>query len=324
LQIAGLIIALAELIFMKIYDVIIVGGGPAGLNAAVVLGRCRRKVLLFDHGKHRNRHSHGMHNYLTRDNILPVDFLKISREEIKKYGVKILHTEVKDAKKTSEEIFRIKDSNDKIYHSKKLVLATGLIDILPQIKGVEEFYGKSLFHCPYCDAWEFAGKKMGVYSKRKSGIDVALSLTTWSNDVTLYTDGKKYVKPKNMELLQQKNITVTLQPIASLQGNNGKIKNIVLKNGEKQRCDALFFSSGYETQCDIARTLGCNFGKNKLVLTNKTQQTNVAGLYVVGDASKDVQFVVVAAAEGAKAGVYINKELLSEEINETKEELQAN
>ena len=307
---------------MNLYDVIIIGGGPAGLNAAVVLGRCRRKVLLFDHGKQRNRYSKGMHNYLTRDSILPGEFLKISCEEIKKYGVKILHTEVKDAKKINDETFKIKDSEGKIYHSKKLVLATGLTDILPAIEGAAELYGKSLFHCPYCDAWEFAGKKMGVYSKRKSGIEVALALTTWSHQVTLYTDGKKYVKPKNMELLKQKSIRVVFQPIASLQGNNGKIKNIVLKNGEKQRCDALFFSSGYETQCDIAKTLGCNFGKNKLVLTNKSQQTNITGLYVVGDVAKDVQFVVVAAAEGAKAGVYINKELLNEKITEAKQDLQ--
>jgi len=307
---------------MNLYDVIIIGGGPAGLNAAVVLGRCRRKVLLFDHGKQRNRYSKGMHNYLTRDSILPGEFLKISREEIKKYGVKILHTEVKDAKKINDETFKIKDSDGKIYHSKKLVLATGLTDILPAIEGAAELYGKSLFHCPYCDAWEFAGKKMGVYARRKSGIEVALALTTWSHEITLYTDGKKYVKPKNMELLKQKSIRVVFQPIASLQGNNGKIKNIVLKNGEKQRCDALFFSSGYETQCDIAKTLGCNFGKNKLVLTNKSQQTNITGLYVVGDVAKDVQFVVVAAAEGAKAGVYINKELLNEKITEAKQDLQ--
>ena len=196
---------------MNLYDVIIVGGGPAGLNAAVVLGRCRRKVLLFDLGATAQPHSKGIHNYLTRDNILPAEFLKISRKEAQEYGVKILHTEVKDAKKTNDETFRIKDRDGKIYHSKKLVLATGLTDILPEIKGAAEFYGKSLFHCPYCDAWEFSNKKMGVYSKRKSGIEVALALTTWSNEITLYTDGKKYVKPKNMELLQQKNITVILQ-----------------------------------------------------------------------------------------------------------------
>jgi thioredoxin reductase len=301
---------------MNLYDVIIVGGGPAGLNAAVVLGRCRRKVLLFDHGKHRNRHSHGMHNYLTRDDILPADFLKISNKEVKKYGVTSLNVEVKDAKKLSSGIFQITDSNKKNYYSKKLVLATGLADTLPPIKGAEACYGISLFHCPYCDAWEVANKQLGVYSKTKSGIDLALSLTTWSNKIRLYTDGKNYVKPAHLELLKKKNIEVIYERILLLEETNGKIKKIVLKNGSKQPCDALFFSCGYDIQSSIVETLGCSLGKNKLAITNKSQQTNIPDLYVIGDASKDVQFVVVAAAEGAKAGVYINKELLREELKQ--------
>jgi thioredoxin reductase len=299
---------------MNLYDVIIIGGGPAGLNAAVVLGRCRRKVLLFDHRKHRNRQSHGMHNYLTRDGILPEDFLEISRQEIKKYGVETLHAEVRDAKKNSDEIFEVKDTDGEIYYSKKLVLATGLSDILPNIKGAEELYGKSLFHCPYCDAWEVTDKKLGVYSQKKGGMDVALALTNWSNEVTLYTDGRKYINETRLELLQRRNISVVSNKISALEGEQGKLENIVLQNGKKHRCDALFFSTGYKTQCDIAQAIGCNFGKNNLILTNKSQQTNIPGLYVAGDAAKDLQFVVVAAAEGAKAAVYINKELLSESI----------
>ena len=137
-----------------------------------------------------------MHNYLTRDDVLPGDFLNISHKELKKYGVKILHKEVKHAKKKIDGLLKLKTLMVKIYHSKKLVLATGLTDILPKIQGLEQFYGKSVFHCPYCDGWEVTNKKIGVYSKNKSGIEVALTLTTWSDDITLYTDGKKYVKPK--------------------------------------------------------------------------------------------------------------------------------
>lgn len=298
---------------MNVYDVIIIGGGPAGLTAAVVLGRCRRKVLLFDHGKQRNRHSHGMHNFLTRDGISPSDFLKITHRELKKYGVKSLRVEVKEAKKSAGETFKVKDARGKTYHSKKLILATGLTDRLPEVKGTKKFYGKSLFHCPYCDGWETSNKIIGVYAKSKGGIALALTLTLWSKKITLYTDGKKYIRKKDKELMAKKNIKVVPDTIRSFEGSRGQIKNIVFENGKKIFCDAIFFSNGYDIQCNLVESLGCNIDKNKVALTNKTQQTNIPGLYIIGDASKDMHFVVVAAAEGAKAAVYINQELLKNE-----------
>lgn len=298
---------------MNLFDVIIIGGGPAGLNAAVVLGRCRRKVLVFDHQQQRNRYSHGMHNFLTRDDMPPAEFLKISHKELKKYGVKILYAEVKDAKKNIDETFIIKDKNDKVYHSKKLILATGLADRLPDIQGTTQFYGKSIFHCPYCDGWEASNKKIGVFAKTKAGIDLALTLTLWSKQVTLYTDGSKYIRRKNQDLLERKNISIIYTTIASFEGSRQQLKNIVFANGEKSGCDALFFSNGYDVQCTLVESLGCIIDKNKIVITNKSQQTNIPGLYVAGDASKDMHFVVVAAAEGAKAGVYVNKELMEAE-----------
>lgn len=300
---------------MNLFDVIIIGGGPAGLNAAVALGRCNRKVLLFDYGEQRNRFSHGMHNFLTRDDISPQEFLKLSFGELKKYGVKTLHAEIKHAKKNTQGIFVVKDSKDKIYYSKKLILATGLADTLPEIKGAERFYGTSIFHCPYCDGWENNKKKIGIYSKTKSGIHVALLLTLFSKQITLYTDGEKYVRKKDKELFIKKNITVVFEPIRSFEGEGKLIKNIVFKNGEQSNCEALFFSNGYSVQCHLVESLGCATGKNNIAITNKLQQTNIAGLYVAGDISKDIHFVVVAAAEGAKAAVYINKELLEEEVD---------
>ncbi len=298
---------------MNLFDVIIIGGGPAGLNAAVVLGRCNRKVLLFDYGKQRNRYSHGMHNFLTRDDISPAEFLKISLNELKKYSVKKLHAEIIHAKKNSEEIFVVKDYKSNIYYSKKLILATGLADILPGIKGAKQLYGTSMFHCPYCDGWENNNKITGVYSQSKSGIDLALTLTSWSKKITLYTDGKKYVNKKDAELLVKKNIAFINNPIASFESTDGQIKNIVFKNGKKSACEAIFFSNGYDVQCHLVESLGCKTNKKKIAVTNKLQQTNVPGLYVAGDISKDIHFVVVAAAEGAKAAVYINKELNEEE-----------
>lgn len=293
-----------------IYDVIIIGGGPAGLTAGVVLGRCQLNVLLFDHGKQRNITSHGMHNYLTCDGIAPADFLEKSRSEAKKYGVQLSAVEVISAVK-QKDIFIVRDINQKVYHTKKLVLATGLRDILPDIEGIGEFYGYSVHHCPYCDGWEVKNKALAVYSKTTAGVELAMTLRTWSNNISLFTNGV-LLRKNHKDVLRASNINLIPHPISKVEGNNKMIRSVLLKNGQKIPCEALFFSNGYEVQCNIVKSLGCTVGKNNVAFTNKTQETNIPGLYVVGDASKDMHFVVVAAAEGAKAGVYIHKVLMSE------------
>jgi thioredoxin reductase len=297
---------------MEIYDCIIVGGGPAGLNAAIVLGRCHRKVLIFDNEQHRNRNSHGIHNYLTRDDILPHDFLRLCHRELEKYSVQLIHKKIISAKKNEHEIFAVKDENGTIYYSKKLLIATGLQDTLPNIDGFKELFGKSVFHCPYCDGWEVRDKKIGVYARNKEGWELALALKGWSDDVSLYTDGKNKVKPSQKEYLDANEIPVVTAPISKLLGANGQLQKIVFKNGEEKACDAIFFVNGYTQQCNIAEAFGCEVNKKGVIVTNRYQQTNIKGLYVAGDASKDMQFVVVAGAEGAKAGVTINKELQKE------------
>jgi thioredoxin reductase len=297
---------------MEIYDCIIVGGGPAGMNAAIVLGRCRRKVLIFDTEQYRNRYSHGIHNYLTRDDILPHEFLHICHKELEKYSVQRVRKKVVNAKKNEGDVFAVKDENGAIYYSKKLLIATGLVDTLPNIEGFKEFYGKSIFHCPYCDGWEMRDKKIGVYARNKEGWELALALKTWTDEVILYTDGKNKVKPIQKEYLDANDVKVITTPIARLLGQNGQLQKIIFKNGEEKECDALFFVNGYSQQCNIAEAFGCEVSKKGVIVTNRYQQTNIKGLYVAGDASKDMQFVVVAGAEGAKAAVTINKELQKE------------
>lgn len=297
---------------MEIQDCIIVGGGPAGLNAAVVLGRCRRKVLVFDTVTHRNRYSHGMHNYLTRDDILPTEFLKLCHKELEKYGVPIISKKITYGRKNAENIFAVKDDEGTIYYSKKLLIATGLQDTVPDIPGFKELYGKSIFHCPYCDGWEVKDKRIGVYAKNKEGWELALALKGWTDHVTLYTDGGKKVKPAQKDYLDANDITIVTKKIARVEGDGDQLKKIVFANGDEDACNALFFVNGYTQQCNLVEVFGCEMSKKGVVVTNRLQQTNTPGLFVAGDADKDVQFVVVAAAEGAKAGVIINKELQKE------------
>jgi thioredoxin reductase len=285
---------------------------PAGLNAAVVLGRCRRSVLLYDSGSYRNRWSHGMHNYLTQDDILPSDFISICHKELEKYGVRRINKTVVRARQNKEDLFEVEDENGNIHQSKKLLIATGLKDNIPEIEGFKEMYGKSVFHCPYCDGWEVRNKKLGVYARNKNGAELALSLKGWSPFVKLYTDGKDKVKGEQKKQLKENEIPVIKTAISKLEGNDGQLNKIIFKNGEEDECDAIFFVNGYTQQCDLAEVFNCELSKKGVVVTNRFQQTSTHGLFVAGDADKDVQFVVVAAAEGAKAGVVINKQLQKE------------
>jgi thioredoxin reductase len=297
---------------MEIYDVIIVGGGPAGLNAAVVLGRCRRKVLLFDSATYRNRYSHGMHNYLTRDDIAPNEFIKLCHNEIDKYGVHYQQKKVVEARKNDDKIFVVRDEDGAKYYSRKMLIATGLTDKLPEVEGFKELYGKSVFHCPYCDGWEARDKKIGVYARNKEGWELALALKGWSKHVTLFTDGRKNVKPYQQQQLDANNIQVDTRPFARISGNDGKLEKVIFKSGEELACEAIFFVNGFTQQCGLAETFGCEMTQKGVAKANTHQQTNISGLYVAGDVARDMHFVVVAAAEGAKAGVTINKELQKE------------
>ena len=236
---------------MEIYDCIIIGGGPAGLNAAVVLGRCRRKVLVFDTYEQRNRKSHGMHNYLTRDDILPPEFIRLSEKELEKYSVQKLQKRIVSATRNDDGLFEVKDEKKQKYFSKKLLVATGLADKVPEIEGFQEFYGQSVFHCPYCDGWEVRDKKIGVYARDKDGWELALALKGWTSEVVLYTDGKKRVKPNQKEQLDACGVQLVTLPIHKLEGTQGKLKKIIFTNGESADCDAMFFVNGYDQQCNM-------------------------------------------------------------------------
>lgn len=297
---------------MDIHDVIIIGGGPAGLNAGVVLGRCLRKVLLFDTKQYRNRWSHGMHNYLTRDHMPPVEFTRICYEELNKYGVLQSEKKIVHARRNEEGLFIVRDEVGTLYASFKLLVATGLQDKVPAIEGFAEMYGKSVHHCPYCDGWEARGQRLGVYARNKDGSELALALKGWSDDVTLYTDGMDKLKPAQKANLEANGIEVVKLPVARLIGQDGQLQKILFKNGSEAPCHTLFFVNGFEQQCNLAETFGCGVTKKGVLIANRYQQTNTPGLYVAGDASRDMHFVVVAAAEGAKAGVMINKELQKE------------
>lgn len=173
-----------------LWDVIIVGGGPAGLNAALVLGRCRRRVLIFDDGKPRNAVSHALHGFLSRDGVDPAQLRAIGREQLALYPSVTLDAEqVVDAART-ETGFTVCTSDGREFRARKLLLSAGVVDVLPEAPGFAELYGRGVFHCPYCDGWEMRDQPLAVYGRGDDkGAGLALEMKLWSQDVVLCSDG---------------------------------------------------------------------------------------------------------------------------------------
>jgi thioredoxin reductase len=291
-----------------VLDVVIVGGGPAGLSAALVLGRCRRRVLVCDNGHPRNAASRALHGYLTRDGIAPSELLRIGRDELALYGIEMRPVTVVDVQPISEGFSVALETGDAVM-TRAVLLATGVRDHLPEIEGMEACYGRSAFHCPYCDGWEVRDRRLVVIGVRGAAAGLALALKTWTDDVTICSNGPARLATRHREQLAAQHIAVQRAPIERLDHEGGQARRLVLKGGAAIECDAVFFATGQSPQCDLPQRLGCEFTRRGTVKTDRLGHTCVPGLYVVGDASRDVQFVVVAASEGAKAGVAINKAL---------------
>ncbi|HYP28958.1 MAG TPA: NAD(P)/FAD-dependent oxidoreductase [Blastocatellia bacterium] len=298
----------------ELLDVIIVGGGPAGLSAALILGRCLRRVLVCDGGQPRNAASEALHGYLTRDGIPPLEFLKIGREQLRQYEtVELRHIAVTEAARTGDR-FQVMLADGTRLSSRKLLLATGVVDNVPDIEGVGPLYGRSVWHCPYCDGWEVRGQPLAIYGRGENGKGLALELTAWSRDLVLCTDGPSELEASDIERLSRNGIQLREERILKLEGKNGQLEHLVFANGERLARRGMFFSTGSRQGCDLPAHLGCEFTEKGAVNTGEYESTQIPGLYVAGDASRAVQLVIVAAAEGAQAAFAINTALLKEDL----------
>jgi thioredoxin reductase len=295
------------------WDCIIVGGGPAGLSAALMLGRCRRRVLLCDLGDQRNLRSHALHGYLTRDGVSPSEFLRLARAELGRYGtVECRELEIVEAAR-EDGGFSVCAADGSRLRTRKLLLATGVVDELPPLDGLDALYGISVHHCPYCDAWEWRDRPLAAYGDGEAASGLALSLTFWSPDVLLCTGGAG-LPDGAVARLAAAGVRIREEPVLRLEGSEGQLERIVFARGEPAPRSALFVVAGQRQRSPLAERLGCRFTETGTVNTGTCEVTNVPGLFVAGDASKEAQFVAVAAAEGTEAGMAIHRALMKEDL----------
>jgi thioredoxin reductase len=298
----------------RTWDVVVIGAGPAGLSAALVLGRACRRVLLCDRGTPRSWASKALYGFLTRDGTDPEEFREIARGELGRYpNIELINAEVTCAQRLRDGLFEIQVGRRRVT-CRKLLIATGVMDQLPPIPQIKQFFGTSVFQCPYCDGWELRGKPIAVYGKGRRGLEIARSMTAWTGDIALCTNGRSTLSEAERRLLRRNAIALFEQPIVRLKGPGAQLETIEFADGTALPRVALFFDTECSPQSHFAESLGCQFNRRGGIRCGRYEATDVPGVFVAGNIIKDVQLSVVAAAEGASAAFGINRSLTREDF----------
>ncbi|HZR43689.1 MAG TPA: NAD(P)/FAD-dependent oxidoreductase [Ktedonobacteraceae bacterium] len=299
-----------------IIDCAIIGGGPAGLNAALVLGRARRTVLMFDDNRPRNAVTQESHGFLTRDGVKPGEFRSIAHQEISKYpSVAIRHMRISDVSK-HEGWFELVADNGEIVQARTIILATGLKETLPGIDGIHDYYGKSLFSCPYCDGWELKEKPLIVIAEEgQRAFHMAKLVWNWSRDLLVCTNGHALFTTEQKEMLRKKEIEVVEDRITALVGEKGMLEWVVFASHAASARQGGIVASQLLQASPFGEELGCQMNAMGGIVTDPFGRTTVAGVYAAGDTLMAVPHqLIIAAAGGSWAAAGVNTDLTEREF----------
>jgi thioredoxin reductase len=256
-----------------------------------------------------------MYAYLSRDGISPSAFRAVSRAQLQRYpGVRFRAAEVVNAVRRRAGGFTVHLATGSKVRSRKLLIATGLFDLVPKIPGIDQFFGRSVFPCPYCDGWEMRDKRIAVYGRGRRGYEMARAMTAWTRDIVLCTDGRARYDRAALKNLERNGIRLIERRVKLLEGVRGRLRAVVFANGETLARDALFFDTPSRSQSQLARNIGCQFSRDGGILCGKYEATSVPGVFAAGNIIRDVQLSIVAAAEGARAAFGINRALTREDF----------
>ena len=302
------------------HDVLIVGGGPAGLSAALLLGRSRRSTLLCDGGEPRNATSPAAHSFLTQDGTPPRELRRIAREQLTDYpSVALADTDIV-ALVSADGRFEATLGDGRRVAARKVILATGVRDELPGIEGLAELWGGDVFHCPYCHGWEVRDRPLAVLPNG-APLDILWHMVTlirnWSGDVVVLTHGPAPLGAEDRNRLAALGVALREEPIARLEHEEGRLAQIVFEDGTSLPRGAVFLRPVQRPRNELAVRLGCELNDDAipgLIRVDPTWQTTVPGVYAVGDVASPMQQIATAVSSGAMAGAMANHALVMDDL----------
>ncbi|MGP1992920.1 NAD(P)/FAD-dependent oxidoreductase [Zobellia laminariae] len=298
----------------KKIEVIIIGGSYAGLSAAMALGRSLRNVLVIDSGNPCNKHTPHSQNFLTQDGKTPEQISTLAKQQVEHYStVSFLSDFAISGRKTSKG-FEIKTETGKIFTTKKIIFATGVKDVMPDINGFSECWGKSVIHCPYCHGYEHKAVKTALIANGERAFHMTPLIHNLTNDLTILTNGEMDFDETQLKKFKKNNITVIEKEIQAIEHDNGSINKIVFDDGSKENYRAAYAAIPFEQHTTIPFDLGCEVTDQGHINVNFFEQTTVHGIYACGDNSSPMRSVSYAIATGNIAGAMVNKELCDEQF----------
>ena len=297
----------------KRYDVIIVGGSYAGLATGMALGRALRRVLIVDSGLPCNRQTPHSHNFITQDGVPPLEIAALARQQVARYGtVELMNGTVTEVMRSAQGFDVQVDSL--VFSATKLVFATGVRDVLPDIPGLAACWGISVLHCPYCHGYEVRDEVTGVLGNGERGFELARLISNWTKDLTLFTNGPSTLSAEQVTKLYEHHIRVVETAIAELEHVEGQIEQVHFMDGKAAAIKALYSLTAFEQHCSIPQRLGCELTQEGYITVDPQQRTSMHGIYACGDNTTRLRTVANAVAMGTTAGMMLNKELIAEEF----------
>jgi thioredoxin reductase len=294
-------------------DVVVVGGGAAGLSAALVLGRSRRRTLVVDEGMPRNAPSPEAHSIFTRDGTPPAELLRIAREQLSPYGTVVLREGRVTSVVAGGAGFAVRLADGAEVATRRILLAVGVRDILPDIDGFGALWGRGVLHCPYCHGWEVRDEPLALYAEGTVAMDMAPLLLQWSPDLLLCTGGPDRLAEAEREFLSGLGMRIADAPVRCLEGDERAVR-ISFDGGLIETRRALFVRPPQVIASVIPSELGCELTEDGLIRVEFDHQTSIPGVYAAGDATTHVQQIVVAAAAGAEAAIMMNRDLVQADL----------